>query len=1361
MATSILDQVMTATGPPWLWSQNEQSPDPVQEWRLDQKVEENPKPTDIQLPPSPVSRPESPREVSSAPTLTEATSPGEETAAEPAKVARKETGYPSPVSDHSVIEDVDSVEGAERPPPDVQVGGAPQRHVDEESEDYMSWNEKKEKVITRPFEYLMAKPGKSFRRQLLTTLNFWTQVDETSLGIISRVVEMLHNASLLIDDIQDQSKLRRGGPSAHLVFGTAQTINAANYVYFLALRELAGLKDPWTAMLTFNEELLNLHRGQGLDLFWRDTLTVPTEEEYLEMISLKTGGLFRLAARLLQSASSRSCNLVPLVEVTGLIFQVRDDYQNLCNEHMMSTKGYCDDLTEGKFSFPVVHSIRNSPDGNNELLNILKQHTEDNRLKAQAVWYMQSETDSFEYTKAKLRSLQAEARRLDDLCVRFIINLPQEELESVERICFQVEEAQWYYEDFIRPLDPDLPSLNLRNFCLRIFQHCPLLSEFSPHHHAAAFEEFLAYKTRVPVRGAIMLNEDMDEVVLVKGWKKGANWSFPRGKINKDESDLDCAMREVYEETGFDVEAAGLAKEPDAVKYIDVAIQHQHLRLYVFRGVPMDTSFEARTRKEISRIDWWKLSDLPTLRKKKQQEEGRGESLATNANKFYMVAPFLVPLKKWISQQKKAERSNGTNEMQQPLDHHNRGSVVKDDVPPSTKAVAASGDMERLLAGLRQPAVNHSIEHEQGTSSSVKTSANEASMQLKNLLCVPTKETSRPIARDDQTRQTSSKANTVDGKKSASLLALLKGGPPSQQSQAPQTPMEQVIEPPAMPESPKHYHKAIPHTTHHQPPPSFPGKLENTHPIDKATMNGTVSSFDQAKTAGLQQKPISAWSNFQTTIAQQDAERNKAAAARQAARLDEEEKSGGQRELKLPTMNETWRQVKVQEAGDMGQASQRRVVKVMKRPVGGNARGDAVQDSQGSPQDKASNAAVQSAPAPYQATSIPPISSSSRYPDIYRPVIPAANKLPMPKLTAHSSSLLNLFKDGKTLKAANHEADVTKDAVARPSARQAVEHSKSSKQGEHTSQEPNSSEALKSVSKSPEISISNADGLNKAKRPQSAHQATLLGLFGKPSTPAGEPTPPPKSTSLDVPANLVELSAMPSPGHSREPSKVDTKVRQTNSKATVPDAGRAQKRSRVDAKQGNLPVSATVNGPLNVPQFDMIAHKVKESHQNPAAAKEAVKKSPVTILARPVDGKAQGMGKSPTTSKSKGENATAAPEPTSKSSKNEAGEAPPAKPFQPQILRRPPPEADKPKNSPVQPQVNTPNSTMPKTSPTRTSQPSVVPTGSRGSPSPVSVTERPSSKTKVDHKATLLSLFTKSPSPKPSSAPGQHDLSAF
>ncbi|KAJ5160047.1 uncharacterized protein N7482_007051 [Penicillium canariense] len=239
---------------------------------------------------------------------------------------------------------------------------------------------------------------------------------------------------------------------------------------------------------------------------------------------------------------------------------------------------------------------------------------------------------------------------LDDLCVRFIINLPHEELESVERICFQVEEAQWFYEDFIRPLDPALPSLSLKAFSLRIFQHCPLMSQWSHYHHMAAFSEFLAYKTRVPVRGAILLNEEMDSVVLVKGWKKGANWSFPRGKINKGEPDLDCAIREVYEETGFDVRAANLVKDEDSVKSIEVTMREQHMRLFVFPGVPCDTHFEPRTRKEISKIEWYKLSELPTLKKNKQYDEGMA---VANANKFYMVAPFLHPLKKWIAHQKR------------------------------------------------------------------------------------------------------------------------------------------------------------------------------------------------------------------------------------------------------------------------------------------------------------------------------------------------------------------------------------------------------------------------------------------------------------------------------------------------------------------------------------------------------------------------------------------------------------------------------------------------------------------------------------------------------------------------------------
>lgn len=106
-----------------------------------------------------------------------------------------------------------------------------------------------------------------------------------------------------IDDIEDSSLLRRGVPVAHSVFGAAQTINTANYVYFCALQELARLRNPLTVEI-YTEELLNLHRGQGLDLYWRDSLICPTAEEYVYMVNNKTGGLFRLAIKLMQAESS-------------------------------------------------------------------------------------------------------------------------------------------------------------------------------------------------------------------------------------------------------------------------------------------------------------------------------------------------------------------------------------------------------------------------------------------------------------------------------------------------------------------------------------------------------------------------------------------------------------------------------------------------------------------------------------------------------------------------------------------------------------------------------------------------------------------------------------------------------------------------------------------------------------------------------------------------------------------------------------------------------------------------------------------------------------------------------------------------
>jgi geranylgeranyl diphosphate synthase type 3 len=106
-----------------------------------------------------------------------------------------------------------------------------------------------------------------------------------------------------VDDVEDSSVLRRGIPVAHSIFGVAQTINSSNYVYFKALQELAVMGNPKLIEI-YTEELLNLHRGQGMDLYWRDSLTCPSEADYLEMVGNKTGGLFRLAIKLMQAESA-------------------------------------------------------------------------------------------------------------------------------------------------------------------------------------------------------------------------------------------------------------------------------------------------------------------------------------------------------------------------------------------------------------------------------------------------------------------------------------------------------------------------------------------------------------------------------------------------------------------------------------------------------------------------------------------------------------------------------------------------------------------------------------------------------------------------------------------------------------------------------------------------------------------------------------------------------------------------------------------------------------------------------------------------------------------------------------------------
>ncbi|KAJ1819220.1 hypothetical protein LPJ56_001628 [Coemansia sp. RSA 2599] len=262
-----------------------------------------------------------------------------------------------------------------------------------------------EEALLAPYKYLCQVPGKEIRTLMINAFNDWLNLDSAQLTSISNIIRKLHTSSLMIDDVEDNSDLRRGIPVTHKIYGVPMTINTANYMYFIALQDVLAMKNAPLVDI-FTEELLNLHRGQGMELYWRDTMTCPTEAQYLEMVEHKTGGLFRLAVKMMQQCSDRDADFAELVNMMGAFFQIRDDYMNLQSAEYSNNKGYCEDLTEGKFSFVITHAITSGDDGA-QLMSILRQKTTDNNVKSYAVSLM-AKARSFEYTKRFLDRLEDE-----------------------------------------------------------------------------------------------------------------------------------------------------------------------------------------------------------------------------------------------------------------------------------------------------------------------------------------------------------------------------------------------------------------------------------------------------------------------------------------------------------------------------------------------------------------------------------------------------------------------------------------------------------------------------------------------------------------------------------------------------------------------------------------------------------------------------------------------------------------------------------------------------------------------------------------------------------------------------------------
>lgn len=195
---------------------------------------------------------------------------------------------------------------------------------------------------------------------------------------------------------------------------------------------------------------------------------------------------------------------------------------------------------------------------------------------------------------------------LEEVATRFLVHLPDSELQSGDRLFFQIEQAHWFYEDFLADAEgSSLPHLHLRKFAQKMFQSVELLKPLRKHYEEL-FNEFRAYKGKIPVCGCVLLDSTLTKVVLVQNWAK-TSWGLPKGKLNQNEKKAECAIREVGEETGYDVLLSFAEEEA-----LEVVNQDQHAAMFVVPDVDVNFVFEPRVRKEISSITFFPLDALPS-----------------------------------------------------------------------------------------------------------------------------------------------------------------------------------------------------------------------------------------------------------------------------------------------------------------------------------------------------------------------------------------------------------------------------------------------------------------------------------------------------------------------------------------------------------------------------------------------------------------------------------------------------------------------------------------------------------------------------------------------------------------------------
>lgn len=226
--------------------------------------------------------------------------------------------------------------------------------------------------------YQMSSGGKRIRPVLVLMIAEAFGGSARKSRPFAATVELIHNASLVHDDIQDKDMTRRGKPSAWVTFSMEQAINLGDILFVLGFEAFNRMEIPDSLKLKVMSLTIRgigeLCDGQVYEFVLKDRERVQVQD-YVRLVSGKTGSLFRLACKggyaLSGDTAGYEEEMKQMGEHIGIMFQVRDDLLDAVGSKEGRRAG--GDVAEGKISYPAVHFMGNAEQAlRRELLEILR-----------------------------------------------------------------------------------------------------------------------------------------------------------------------------------------------------------------------------------------------------------------------------------------------------------------------------------------------------------------------------------------------------------------------------------------------------------------------------------------------------------------------------------------------------------------------------------------------------------------------------------------------------------------------------------------------------------------------------------------------------------------------------------------------------------------------------------------------------------------------------------------------------------------------------------------------------------------------------------------------------------------------------